>query len=160
MKQVVYDTQTLVRGLLDPRPPYGVLFHLPEGWKLCLSDAILQEALQVLLSQTSLAREITRLKEIALAEAYRRVSSGDLYPLPGDIEIEICQDPEDNKFLASALALDCDYLVTEIPELVDLEKNAEWQEFKRTNSVRVRVFDPQGFARLVEAEGASASSGA
>lgn len=159
MKQVVFDTQTLVRGLLDPRPPYGVLFHLPEGWKLCLSDTILQEALQVMLGQTCLSAQLARLKEIPLAEAYRRVSTGDLYPLPGDIEIEICSDPEDNKFLASALALDCDYLVTEVRELVDLEHNEEWQEFKRSNSVRVRVFDPAGFAALVEAEAAAAGQG-
>jgi len=155
MKQVVYDTQTLVRGLLDPRHPYGVLFHLPEGWKLCLSDTILQEALQVMLGLTSLSKELTRLREIPLAEAYRRVSTGDLYPLPADVEIEICSDPEDNKFLASALALDCDYLVTEIPELVELEHNEEWQEFKRTNSVRVRVFDPHAFAKHVESQAAT-----
>jgi predicted nucleic acid-binding protein len=152
MKQVMYDTLTLVRGLIDPSEPYPVLFHLPDGWKLCLSDLILQEALQILLGTSSLTRELPRLKEIALSEAYRRVSTGDVYPVPTDIEIEICADPEDNKFLAAALALDCDVLVTEVKELVELEENREWQQFKRTNSVRVQVLDPPGFARMLERE--------
>ena len=149
MKQVMYDTHTLVRGLIDPHDPYPALFRLPEGWKLCLSDVILQEALQILLGQSSLNRELTRLQEIPLSEAYRRVSTGDVYPVPGDVEIEICADPEDNKFLASALALDCDYLVTEVKDLMALEENTEWQQFKRTNSVRVQVLDPGAFARVL-----------
>ncbi|MBI4865256.1 MAG: PIN domain-containing protein [Candidatus Riflebacteria bacterium] len=149
MRQVIYDTHTLIRGLIDPNEPYVGLLRLPEGWKLCLSDLILREALQVLLGTSRLSIVLDRLRQIPLAEAYQRASTGEVYPVPPDIEIEICTDPEDNKFLASALALDCDFLVTEVPELLDLERNKEWQEFKRTNSVRVEVLDPASFSRLV-----------
>ena len=149
MRQVVYDTQTLIRGLVDPRDPYSTLFFLPSEWKLCLSDVILREALETLLGPSGLQATIPRLSEISLAEAYGHLQSGNVYQVPGDIEIEICQDPHDNKFLASALAMDCDVLVTEIPELLDLERNSEWQEFKRTNSVRVAITDPESFVRMV-----------
>jgi len=149
VKQVVYDTHTFVRGLIDPREPYINLFRLPAEWRLCVSDVILREALEVLVSPAGLVGRFFGLSEISLAEAYRRVSRGEVYPVPADIEIEICEDPQDNKFLASALAMDCEYLVSQIPELLELERNREWLAFKQTNSVRVEVVDVQTFMGIL-----------
>src|SRR5579862_8071891 len=103
MTQVMYDTAALVKALICPQEPYPTLFRLPADIKLCLSDLILREALEVLLGNEGLAAKLPGLKQIPLAEAYRQVVSGAVYPVNGDVEIEICNDPEDNKYLAAAL---------------------------------------------------------
>jgi predicted nucleic acid-binding protein len=149
MKQVMYDTQAVVKGLICPQDPYPALFRLPAGWKLCLSDLILREALEILLGNATLASRLPALKDIPLAEAYRQVVNGDIYPVPEEVEIEICRDPADNKYLASALALDCDYLVTEVEDLLGLSGNDQWTSFKEQNSVRVEIVDPVRFAQLL-----------
>lgn len=153
MRQVLYDTITLVRGLVDPRAPYPTLFNLPPDWKVCISDAILREVFDTLLSAPSLGKQLPSLAKVTAVEAYRRLGPQDVFPLPGEIEIEICTDPADNKFLASALAMDCDILVTGIPELLELQGNSEWRDFKAANSVRVEVMDAASFVALVRGGG-------
>jgi predicted nucleic acid-binding protein len=64
------------------------------------------------------------------------------------VEIDICDDPQNNKFLAGAIALDCEILVTQVPELLSLEGNVNWQSFRATNAIRCRIHDVAAFAAM------------
>lgn len=155
---MTFDTATIVRGLIDARRPFDVLFKLPPEFQIQISEDVFREALEVLLGESSLHHAIEELAQITPSEVYRRVSRGAIYPVEGQVDIQVCSEAADNKFLAAAIALGCDILVTDVADLIELEGNADWVEFRTAHSIPLRIMTPEQLSVLVRGEGSQAGA--
>lgn len=145
MKRVFFDTLVFLMAALSPRDPYQRLFHFPEDqFELVLSDAMFTEVLDVLRRSNSLLRLIPAVGSISLQDIFASLHS-EIPSLPPSMKLNICTDEGDNKFLASAIYLECDYLITGVPDLLSLEQKPKWQQFKEKNQVPVQILDPATF---------------
>jgi uncharacterized protein len=115
---VVLDTVILVRALLDPRSWSGTLvFDRYEHYSWIVSPAIVAEYLQTL-------------RRPELVGKYRSIERRDLPFMLAQLETavvvdtpaipRVCRDPNDDKFLAAAVAGEADYIVSEDRDLLDL----------------------------------------
>lgn len=116
VKRVVLDTSTLVSAALrvDSVPSRALLKALREC-ELCASEATLQE----------LARVLSRAKfdrYLASAERDRFVDLIRTYSVVWEVlgAVQDCRDPQDDKFLALALACNADLLVSSDDDLLTL----------------------------------------
>lgn len=145
MKRVFFDSLVFLSGLLGSRDPYHRLFHFPEDrFELVLSDAMFTEVLDVLRRSTTFNRLLPSAADISLQEIFAHMQ-GEIPPLPASAKFSICQDDHDNKFLSSAIYLDCHYLVTEVPDLLALEQQEKWTSFKAKNSLPLEIVDVATF---------------
>jgi len=145
MKRVFFDTLVFLMGVLSPRRPYQHLFHFPQDrYELVLSDTMFTEVLDVLRRSTTLGRLLPAVGQISLQDIFASLTC-EIPSLPSSMKLNICRDEGDNKFLASAIYLECDYLVTAVPDLLQLEKKPKWQQFKEKNGVPVRILDVPTF---------------
>lgn len=115
---VVLDTVILVRALLDPESWSGtVVFDRFETYTWVVSPAIVAEYLKTL----------TRPE---LVSKYRSIERRDLPFMLAQLETavvidapaipRVCRDPNDDKFLAAAIAGNASYIVSEARDLLDL----------------------------------------
>ena len=122
---VVIDTVVFVRSLLNPFSFSGrIFFAHADDYRLILSAPIIREVLEVLRRP-----EITQKIRFVAGMDTRRVldllSEAELVEV-SDIP-QISRDPKDDKFLATAVAGEADYVVSEDRDLLDL---GEYQGIK------------------------------
>jgi putative PIN family toxin of toxin-antitoxin system len=145
VKRIFFDTLVFLMGSLSSREPYSKLFRFPrDRFELILSDSMFTEVLDVLRRSTSLTRLLPTVSQISLQDIFASLHS-EIPSLPSSMKLNICRDEGDNKFLASAIYLECDLLVTAVPDLLQLEKKPKWQQFREKNGVPVRIVDPASF---------------
>jgi putative PIN family toxin of toxin-antitoxin system len=145
MRRVFFDTLTFMMALTSPRAPYSQLLMFPtDQYELILSDTMFTEVLDVLRRSTALGRLVPAVSAISLQDIFACLQS-EIPSLPASMKLNICRDEGDNKFLASAIYLECDLLVTAVPDLLQLEKKPKWQQFKEKNGVPVQIIDAGTF---------------
>ena len=121
MLSVVFDTVIFVRALLNPRGVCGRLIFGPQTrYQLVLSTPLVIEILQVL-ARDELVGKVERRRGAyvhaiaGLLESFQQARSVELRSIPA-----ISRDPKDDKVLATALAAEADYLVSEDQDLLVL----------------------------------------
>lgn len=116
VKRVVLDTSTLVSAALrvDSVPSRALLKALREC-ELCASEATLQE-LALVLSRAKFDRYLARAERDSFVEL---ISTYSVVWTVRD-EVHDCRDPQDDKFLALALACGADVLVSSDNDLLTL----------------------------------------
>ena len=121
MLRVVFDTVVFVRALLNLRSvPGRVVFDYADRYQLILSTPLVVEILQVMARDEIVGklqrRRGTYLEAIAgLLGSFSQAQSVEIPTV-----LPISRDPNDDKFLATALEARADYLVSEDGDLLDL----------------------------------------
>jgi hypothetical protein len=108
--RVVLDTNVFVSGLISPRGiPGAILKALRSGrFTLLSSPSITEEIIEVL--NCPHIRDRYGMGDRIFDVAFLLWETAELvFHLP---EVKVCSDPEDDKFLATALGGKADYLVT------------------------------------------------
>jgi putative PIN family toxin of toxin-antitoxin system len=105
--KVVLDTNVLVSGILFPGPPHQVL----QAWsqarlQLVLTSEILDEYRRV---ATELQRKYTGVDMSAVLDL---VVVGSEFFEPAPLDKAVCSDPDDDKFLACAIAAGADVVIS------------------------------------------------
>ncbi len=148
MTRVTYDTSVFLNGLLNPHGAFPKLFALPDEIQLVLSDQTAEEIFQLLLQSPRLHEVMPALQSITLEQISQFVNEENMVPMDDEsmaIDIDICSNAADNKFLVTALALGCDCLVTAVPDLLALEGNENWENFLAENQISCRIVDVDTF---------------
>ena len=141
------DTEVFLRGLVLDEPPYGALFDGSATYRLAMSDQVFSEILDCVRRSASLRAAVPAVAGISLPDIFNGFDV-EIVRIPSSMSLAICRDPGDNKFLASAMYLECDYLVTEVADLLALETNAKWNDFRKANGVTCTVVTPARFLEL------------
>lgn len=117
MFKVVIDTNVFVSSFFGGIPRKIISLWKNDEIVLCLSQGIIEEYLEVLnrlgLKEKSEIENLTKL----FAEGYNAVFTAKT----PNIEV-VKDDPEDNKFLECAVALDCKIIVSGDKHLLELRK--------------------------------------
>ena len=113
--KVVIDTNVFVSGIFFTGPPYMVL----EAWKdghiqLVTSPVILAEYREVALRLSEQYPVIDILPFIDLVMVHAEIIQAESLPSP------VCEDPDDDMFLACALAGDCQIIISGDKHLLKL----------------------------------------
>lgn len=137
MLKIVIDTVIFVRSLINPHSQCGrIVFAHNKSYQLYISEPILTEILEVL-KRPELTAKFHTLKSMDFSEIMAilgQTPSVEISPIP-----EVSRDPKDNKFLATAVASEADYLVTEDTDLLDIK---EYQG--------VRIIKAETFLLIIE----------
>ena len=136
--RVVIDTVVFVRSLLNPHSAPGrLIFAHADEYRLILSAPIVREIVEVLQRP-----ETTNKIRFGAGMDTRRVldllSEAELVELPADIP-QVSRDPKDDKFLATAILGEADYVISEDRDLLDL---GEYQGIK--------IVDVSAFLKILE----------
>lgn len=127
--KVILDTNVLVSGIFFSGPPARILKAWQDGhFQLVLSEDILNEYRRVI---QALAAKLGRIDFELILETI--LIESELVP-SYTFETPICEDPDDDKFLACAMASQSNYLVTGDNHLLKLGK------FLDTNIITPRHF--------------------
>lgn len=117
MFKVVIDTNVFISSFFGGIPRKIISLWKNDEIVLCLSQGIIEEYLEVLnrlgLKEKSEIENLTKL----FAEGYNAVFTAKT----PNIEV-VKDDPEDNKFLECAVALDCKIIVSGDKHLLELRK--------------------------------------
>lgn len=117
MFKVVIDTNVFVSSFFGGIPRKIISLWKNDEIVLCLSQGIIEEYLEVLnrlgLKEKSEIENLTKL----FAEGYNAVFTAKT----PNIEV-VKDDPENNKFLECAVALDCKIIVSSDKHLLELRK--------------------------------------
>jgi len=146
--KVFFDTEVFLCGVLLADEPFGRLFASDGGFTLAMSDQVFSEILDVIRRSPSLRKVLPSVAGISLPDIFNSFEV-EIARIPPSMTMSICKDPGDNKYLASAMYLECDYLVTAVPDLLALENNAKWDQFRRANGVKCRIVGPDAFLTMV-----------
>ena len=112
---VVVDTNVLVSGVFWGGTPYRLLEHWMSGEiGVAVTRSVLDEYVRVL-------RELSD-REPELARQWIDFIAADALVVEAAVEIEMCRDPEDNKFLICAVSADADYVVSGDSDLLTLRE--------------------------------------
>ena len=135
--RIVVDTVVFVRALINPYNFCGrVLLTNSPNYQLFISQQIMVEALNVL-SRPRIVRQFQTLPRVNMARALAILHEATIVDVA---EIRpVCRDPNDDMFLATALAARADYLVTEDKDLLVLG------DFEGT-----MIIDCAAFLRIIE----------
>ena len=142
--KVFYDTEVFLSALLLRTYPYGSLFDEKLGVDLAMSDQVFSEILDVIRRAQAIRKTLPSMDGISLPDIFNSFNV-EITRIPPSMTLSICKDPADNKFLASAMYLECHYLVTEVTDLLALEENRKWIDFKEANGVKCRIIDPSAY---------------
>lgn len=113
--KIVLDTNVLISGIFFSGPPYRILKAWQEGEiKIIASEKILSEYQRVAeeLSHQFPSVDIDRILELITVHAEIVDSS--------DFQVIICEDPDDNKFIACALASKSKIIVSGDKHLINV----------------------------------------
>lgn len=121
VKRVVFDTSTLISGILRPSsiPRQAFLKAIAQA-ELCASSSTLAE-LESVLARDKFDRYLDLSTRLEFFQLYRRhvhlfpVSEAEEKALP-----QPCRDPRDNKFLALALTCTAEVLISSDEDLLTL----------------------------------------
>jgi uncharacterized protein len=127
-KTAVIDTNVLVSGVFWKGPPYRLIKSWQQGsFKWLASPEIFDEYRRVL---EEIAREYPGIEYRSILEIIElNCEFFNAKPVRG-----VCKDPDDDKFIAAALAGDADYLVSGDKYLLDVGS------YHRTKIVRPAFF--------------------
>lgn len=116
--RVVLDTVVFVRALLNPRSYSGrILSEFTDRYSLVVSRETITELVQVL-RRPELTHKYKRLASISLEAIVERVARAEVVELS---EISaVVRDAKDDIFVATALAAQADFLVSEDRDLLVL----------------------------------------
>jgi putative PIN family toxin of toxin-antitoxin system len=116
--RVVVDTVVFVRSLLNPLSYSGrVIFTHTDQYRLILSAPVIREILEVL-QRPEITRKIRFVAGMDTKRVLDLLSQAELVQLS---EIpQASRDPKDDKFLATAVMGEADYVVSEDRDLLDL----------------------------------------
>jgi len=115
--KIVLDTNVLVSGIFFAGPPYEILKAWRDGKiNLVLSTAILEEYQRVAeeLAQEFPGVDISRILDLLTVSA--EIVHAPPLPKP------VCSDPEDDKFLACAVAGSARYAITGDKQLLKVSR--------------------------------------
>lgn len=116
--KIIFDTVTLVRGLIDPFRWSGtLLFERADDYEWIVSPEIVAEYLEVIRRPRLMCKYLVT-ENRDLGEVLARIEQATLVqpiPIPS-----ICRDPSDDKFLAAADASDADIIVSIDNDLLSL----------------------------------------
>jgi putative PIN family toxin of toxin-antitoxin system len=119
--RAVFDTNLLVSYLLTHRPPIATLID-----RYLAEEEIVLVTATELLDELNRVLEYPRLKRYYSEEERKRfvalvLALGEIVELPESIP-SICRDPDDDVFIACAVAGDADVIVSGDHDLLDLEQ--------------------------------------
>ena len=97
--KIVLDTNVLISGIFFSGPPYQILKAWQEGKiKVIVSEEILSEYQRVAEELSSQFPSVDANRILELITIHAEIVDAT------DFQITICEDPDDNKFIACALA--------------------------------------------------------
>ena len=141
MIRAVFDTNVFLRALINPHSRCGrLLAEFVDDFELVVSPPIVREILEVLHRPRLRAKfpQITHIDIGRLIVLFEHAVVVEPQDVPA-----ICRDPDDDKFLACAVAARADYVVTEDKDLLVLE-----------NCGDIRICQPAEFVVLLQEKGA------
>ncbi len=117
--RVVLDTVVFVRALINPKGRWGrLLFGHADKYVIVLSPEIVKEILEVI-NRPELHRRFPEMAELPRLDlVLSKLEEADVVePLE---RLEVCRDPQDNKFFECAVAARADYIVSEDRDILDV----------------------------------------
>lgn len=117
--RVVLDTVVFVRALINPKGRWGhLLFEHADEYAIVISPEIVKEILDVI-NRPELHRRFPEMAELPrMALVLSRLEEAEVVE-PRD-RLEVCRDPNDNKFFECAVAAGADYIVSEDKDILDV----------------------------------------
>lgn len=117
--RVVIDTVILVRGLIGPYSQWGrVLFEGDDAYEWIVSPQIVEEYLEVI-GRPEIVRKYRAVERRNVQMILRKIADATLVE-PVEFPA-ICRDPEDDKFVAAAIASGAQFIISEDRDLLALE---------------------------------------
>lgn len=116
--RIVFDTNIFLRAVLNPHGLSAWVLHQMELLEVIVSKEIVDEIVDVF-SRPELRRKYPDLAELDIERALTIVSKAEVV-LPTH-RVNVCRDPNDDKFLECALEGKAEYLVTEDKDLLSLK---------------------------------------
>jgi len=132
MLKVVIDTNVFISSFFGGTPRNIINFWKQGEISLCLSQEIIQEYIEVLnrlgLNNTNEIQNLTKL----FAEGYNSIFTATT-PHLAIVEA----DPDDNKFIECAVALDCKIIISGDKHLRDIK-----------NYIDIKIMSPKEFVEM------------
>lgn len=118
--RVVLDTVVFVRALINPHSHSGQLFaDYADQYILLVSKPTAQEVLEVL-QRPELKRKFKQIGRVDMRRVIDLVSQAQFVEL-GEI-VSVVRDPKDDIIVATAVAGQADFIVSEDKDLLDLKQ--------------------------------------
>lgn len=116
--RAVFDTVIFVRALINPRGrPGRLIFELNDRYVLFVSPEIIAEYIDVL-HRSTFRRRFPQIDDVAVDRALAIIEEAEVVE-PRE-RIEVCRDPNDNKFFECAVAARANYIVSEDKDILDV----------------------------------------
>jgi len=116
--KVVLDTNVVVSGIFFAGPPYEILNSWRRGsFKLLLSEAIFDEYQRV---ATNLRRKYSG---VNISAFLRLLALGALWVDAPELGVQVSEDPDDDKFIACALAGNAKVIVSGDRHLINISSH-------------------------------------
>ena len=113
--RVILDTNVFISGVFFSGPPYQILNAWRSGkLKLILSPLIFEEYERIGRSLTIVFPRVDFVPFLSLALKESELIADT------ELEEQICSDPDDDKFIACAIASGCEFIVTGDKQLKDV----------------------------------------
>jgi uncharacterized protein len=115
--RVALDTVVFVRALINPRGLWGrLLFEQADKYVIVLSPEIVKEILDVI-NRRELHRRFPEMAEMPrMGLVLSQLEEAEVVE-PRE-RLEVCRDPNDNKFFECAVAAHADYIVSEDKDIL------------------------------------------
>jgi uncharacterized protein len=115
--RVVLDTVIFVRALINPKGRWGrLLFEHADKYVIVLSPEIVKEILDVI-NRPELRRRFPDMADLPRMDlALSRLEEAEVVE-PRE-RLDVCRDPNDNKFFECAATARADYIVSEDKDLL------------------------------------------
>ncbi len=112
---IVLATNVLVSGIFFSGPPSAILRGWRQGrFRLCLTPPVLQEYAGVA------ARLGRRFPEVDITPLIEVIAVESVMHAPAPLERQVCADPEDDMFVAAAIAAGAEVIVSGDRHLLDV----------------------------------------
>lgn len=139
MPRVVFDTVVFVRCLINPRGIWGrLVFEYAKAYRLVVSEPVLVEILEVI-RRPEISDKFRSSAGLNVREVLAILADAEV--VDAGAIVRVSRDPEDDKFLATALAAGADYLVSEDGDLLDIGRYQG-----------VTIINAAAFLHILEAE--------
>jgi len=127
--RVVLDTNVLISGIFFSGPPSEILTH----WKNGIFESVVSES--IITEYVRVTEEIAqRFPQIEVAEILDLFIVNSKVVDTEGLEIRLCEDPDDDKFLECAVAGECQAIVSGDKHLLKVK------EFQGIKIIRPRDF--------------------
>jgi len=119
--RVVLDTVVFVRALINPKGLWGLLlFQHSDDYVIVLSPEIVKEILDVI-NRPELHRRFPEMADLPRMDlVLSKIEEAEVVE-PRE-RLEVCRDPNDNKFFECAVAAGADYIVSEDKDILAIEE--------------------------------------